>query len=197
MMSPYSQLSSNQSDNDMRNTEDEFDKSVQEYLQLKKSMNQFYNYSNPLYMPVIQAPMNIRSETRFIGLSGGIILGYKGRVCKKCLIWNIAEIPNEETRIFSRSYHTCDPQRLQEAQFVTDIPGTINKRRQELISLLVYVVNSIAKQQGLVDLTAVEVPASIFDAHLNSYEEYVDLNSLQSVTLDWAYRAAKRGQDHD
>lgn len=120
-------------------------------------------------------------------------MGYKGCVCKKCLIWNIAEIPNEETRIFSRSYHICDPQRLREAQSVTDIPGTIHKQRQELISLLVYVVNSIAKQ-GLVDLIAVEVPASIFDTRLNSYEEYVDLNSLQSVTFDLAYRAAKDGK---
>jgi hypothetical protein len=54
-------------------------------------------------------------------------------------------------------------------------------------------VNSIAKQ-GLVDLFAVEVPASIFDTRLNNHEEYIDLDSLQSVTLGWAYRAAKEGK---
>jgi hypothetical protein len=51
-------------------------------------------------------------------------------------------------------------------------------------------VNSIAKQ-GLVDLVAVEVPASIFDVRLNNHEEYIDLDS---VTLGWAYRAAKEGK---
>jgi hypothetical protein len=58
-MISHSQLSSVQSDNDMQNTEDEFDKSVQQYLQLKKLINQIYNYRNPFYMPIIYAPMNI------------------------------------------------------------------------------------------------------------------------------------------
>jgi hypothetical protein len=133
-------------------------------------MSQLNNYSNtPSYMPVIQAPMNIPSETRFIGLLGEIILAYNGHVCKKCLIWHFAEIPNEETRILSRSYHTCSPERLREAQSVTDIPGTIHKQRQELISWLTFLVNSIANQQGLVDLIAVEVPAHIFDVRLNNH----------------------------
>ena len=193
--------SSNQSNNHIWNTiwniMDEFNTKAQKVLQFKTLASQLYNYNGiPSFMPVIQAPMNIPSETRFIGLSGGIILGYKGHVCKKCLIWNIEEIPNEETRIL-RSYHTCDPQRLRDAQSVTDIPGTIHKQRHELISLLAYVVNSITHQQGRVDLIAVEVPASIFHAHLNNYEECIDLDSLQSVTLGWAYSPSKRGQDHN
>ena len=199
-MSPYSQpTSSNQSNNDIWNiiwnAIDEFNRKAQKVLQFKTLMSQLNNYSNtPSYMPVIQAPMNIPSETRFIGLAGGIILGYKGRVCKKCLIWHFSEIPNEETRILSRSYHTCSPQRLREARSIIDIPGTIHKQRQELISWLTFLVNSIANQQGLVDLIAVEVPAHIFDVRLNNHEEYIDLDSLQSVSLDWAYRAAKDGK---
>ncbi|MFZ0510528.1 MAG: hypothetical protein WAM14_02880 [Candidatus Nitrosopolaris sp.] len=62
---------------------------------------------------------------------------------------------------------------------------------QELIFYLTIIVNNITKQQELVDLIAVEIPASVFDNRLDSYEEYVDLDSLQSVTLDWAYGAAK------
>ncbi|MFZ0512244.1 MAG: hypothetical protein WAM14_11610 [Candidatus Nitrosopolaris sp.] len=101
----------------------------------------------------------------------------------------------DDVKSISLKYnHTCNPQRLYEALFVTDIPGTIHKRRQELIFWLTFVVNEIAKQQELVDLTAVEIPASVFDIRLDSYEEYVDLDSLQCVTLDWAYRAAKEGK---
>ncbi|MFZ0511690.1 MAG: hypothetical protein WAM14_08800, partial [Candidatus Nitrosopolaris sp.] len=119
------------------------------------------------------------------------ILGFKGYVCKKCLSFEFKYIFDDVERISLKSNHACNPQRLHEAQFVTDIPGTINKRRQELISCLTFIVNDIAKQQELMDLTVVEIPASVFDSRLNSYEEYVDLDSLQCVTLDWAYRAAK------
>jgi hypothetical protein len=83
----------------------------------------------------------------------------------------------------------CNPQRLSEAQFVTDIPGTICKLRQQLILYLTIIVSDIAKQQEVVDLISVEIPTSVFDNRL--LEEYVDLDSLQSVTLDWAYGAAK------
>ena len=47
---------------------------------------------------------------------------------------------------------------------------------------------------GIVGLTVVELPASIFYAHLNNYEEYIDLGSLWSVTLGWAHRVAKDGK---
>ncbi|MGA9154850.1 MAG: hypothetical protein WBZ36_30055 [Candidatus Nitrosopolaris sp.] len=204
-MMSHSQLSSNQSDNDMWDTEDEFDKSVQKFLQLKKLMNQFYNHSNPFYMPITYAPMNIPEAVASRGMFSrtypppidlsheDTILGWKGYVCKKCFSFEFRSISDDVKRISVKSNHTCYPQTLREALFVTDIPGTINKRRQELIYCLTYMVNSIAKQ-GLVDLTAVEVPANIFDTRLNSYEEYIDLNSLQSVTLDWAYRVAKEGK---
>jgi len=190
--------SSNQSNNDIWNTVwntiDEFNRKAQKVLQFKTLLSQLHNYNGiPSLMPVIPAPMNIPSERRFIGFSGEIILGYKGHACKKCLIWNIREIPNEETRIL-RSYHTCDPQRLLEAQSVTDIPGTIHKQQQELISSLLYVVNTIANQQGEVELIAVEVPAHTFNVRLNNHEENIDLDSLHSVTLGWAYRAAKKGK---
>jgi hypothetical protein len=46
----------------------------------------------------------------------------------------------------------------------------------------------------VVDLTAVEVPASVVDIRSNNYEDYVDLDSVQSDTLDWAYHAAKEGK---
>ena len=117
-------------------------------------MSQLNNYSNtPSCMPVTQAPMNIPSETRFIGLSGEIILGYKVHVCKKCLSWRIEEIRDDKKRILSKSNHTCDPQRLQEVQSVTDTPGTIYKRRQELISYLpLFCVNNVFDQQELLNL---------------------------------------------
>lgn len=136
--------------------------------------------------------------TTSIGLSDGdASLGWKGYVCKKCLSFEFRSVSDDVKRISLKSNHICDPQRVKQAQFVTDIRSTINKQRQELIFYLYYLtytVNPIANQHELVDLTAVEVPASIFDARLNSYEEYIDLNSLQSVTLGWAYRAAKEGK---
>jgi len=54
-------------------------------------------------------------------------------------------------------------------------------------------VNDMTKQQELVNLSAVEVTAMI-DIRLNNCEEYIDLDSLESVTLDWAYRAAKESK---
>jgi hypothetical protein len=197
-MSSYSQPTS--SNNDISkiiwNAIDEFNRKAQKVLQFKTLMSQLNNYSNtPFYMPVIQAPMNIPSETRFIGLSGGIILGYKGHVCEKCLSWRIEEIRDDEKRILSESNHTCDPQRLHEAQSVTDTPGTIYKRRQELISYLaLFCVNNIFDQQELLNLAAVEIPPSVFDNRSDSYEEYVDLDILPSGTPDWAHGAVKEGK---
>jgi hypothetical protein len=63
-----------------------------------------------------------------------------------------------------------------------------------LILWLTLIVNDIAKQQELVDLTAVEVPSSVFDNQSNIYEEYIDLDSLQRVTLDWLIAQQKRAR---
>ena len=133
------------------------------------------------------APMNV-------GFSDGRnILGYNGHVCNKCLSWEIREIHDDERR-WLKSNHRCDPQKLQKAQSVTDIPGILCKRRQELIFYLTLMVNDMTKQPELVDLTAVEVTSGVFDIRLNNYEECIDLDSLESVTLDWVYRAAKEGK---
>jgi hypothetical protein len=86
------------------------------------------------------------------------------------LAWGIEEIPDDEKRILSKSNHTCDPQRLREAQSVTDTAGTIYKRRQELISYLpLFCVNNILDQQELLNLAAVEIPSSVFDNRYDSY----------------------------
>jgi hypothetical protein len=123
------------------------------------------------------------------------ILGFKGYVCEKCLSYEIKFIFDDTKRISLKSNHTCNQQRLYEAQHVKDTPGTIHqRRRQEMIFYLTYFVNDMTKQQELVNLTAVEVTASVFDIQLNNYEEYIDLDSLEFVTLDWAYRAAKEGK---
>ncbi|MGA8080500.1 MAG: hypothetical protein WB988_01455, partial [Candidatus Nitrosopolaris sp.] len=50
------------------------------------------------------------------------------------------------------------------------------------LSLLILIMDFLQ----LLQLNPVEFPASVFDSRLDSYEEYVDLDSLQSVTLDWA-----------
>jgi len=74
---------------------------------------------------------------------------------------------------------------------------TIHKREQELISYLRIIVNNTMQQQELTDLTAEEIPDSVFDhrlASLDSHEDYVDLDSMQSVTTDWAYNAVQRGK---
>jgi hypothetical protein len=60
-------------------------------------------------------------------------------------------------RISIKSGHTCDPQILQQAQFVTDILG---KLRQELIYWLTYMVNSTAVA-SLCFLSYTRKPASI------------------------------------
>ena len=129
-----------------------------------------------------------------VGFSDGRnILGYNGHVCNKSLSWEIGEIHDDVRRLL-KSNHICDPQKLQKAQSVTDIPGISCKRRQELIFYLTLIVNDMTKQHELVDLTAVEVTASVFDIRLNNYEECIDLDSLESVTLAWVYGAAKEGK---
>jgi len=133
----------------------------------------------------VAPPMNVYFS------NWGTVLGYNGYICKKCLSYEIKYIFDDTERISLKPNHTCNQQRLYEAQLVNDIPGTIRKRRQELIFYLTLMVNDMTKQQDLVNLTAVELTASVFDIRLNNYEEYIDLDSLESVTLDWAYRAAK------
>ena len=63
-------------------------------------------------------------------------------------------------------------------RLVTDIPGTVCELRQELILYLTYIVNDITKNQELADLTAVEVPASIFDTRLDRPANIISYNYL-------------------
>jgi len=135
----------------------------------------------------VAPPMNVYFS------NWGTVLGYKGYICKECLSYEIKYIFDDTERTSLKPNHTCNRQRLYEAQLVNDIPGTIRKRRQELIFYLTLMVNDMTKQQELVNLSAVEVTAMI-DIRLNNCEEYIDLDSLESVTLDWAYRAAKEGK---
>jgi hypothetical protein len=65
------------------------------------------------------------------------------------------------------------------------------KKRQELNSLITLLFNNMITQQELVDLTAVEIPASEFDNRSDSYEEYVDLDT--SGTPAWG-AAVKEGK---
>ena len=112
-------------------------------------------------------------------------------MCKKCLSWLIWEIHDDQKRLL-KSNHTCDSQKLQKAESVTDIPGTIHKQRQELIFYLTLAcTNNIYNQHELVDPTAVGIPPSVFDKQSDSYEEYVDLDSLPSAIPDWVHRAVK------
>jgi hypothetical protein len=112
-------------------------------------------------------------------------LGFKGHICEKCLSFEIVSIVDDEKMTSLKSKHMCGAQS-------PDIWRTIiHTRKQESIFCLTSIVNCMAKQHELVDLTAVEIPASVFDSRLDSYEEYVDLDSLSSSTPNWAYRAAK------
>ena len=151
-----------------------------------KEINQLRSYIAPGLNAV--PPMNLDFS------DGRTTLGYKGYMCEKCLSWQIQQIFDDEKITSLKSRHACDRQRLYDAQFVTDIPRTIHRRREELIFYLTIIVNDIAKQQELVDLRAVEIPSSVFDNRSDSYEEYVDLDSLSSRTPDWAYRAVKEGK---
>jgi hypothetical protein len=130
----------------------------------------------------------------FISQTAVLFWGSRGISARKYLSYEIKYIFDDTERGSLKPNHTCNQQRLYEAQLVNDIPGTIRKRRQELIFYLTLIVNDMTKQQELVNLIAVEVTASVVDIRLNNYEEYIDLDSLESVTLDWAYRAAKEGK---
>jgi hypothetical protein len=92
--------------------------------------------------------------------------GYKGYVCEKSLSWQFQQIFDDEKITPVKSRHACD--RHYDAPFFTDIPGTIHKRRKELIFYLTIIVNDIAKRQEPVDLTAVEIPSSVFDNRSDS-----------------------------
>jgi hypothetical protein len=174
-------------------------------LDLQRNIFEFSRIVSPYLAPSLYgAPINVglRSSLPHFIVSGAPfsdgrnILGYKGHVCKKCLSWRIEEIRDDEKRILSKSNHTCDPQKLHEAQSVTDATGTIYKRRrQELISYLpIFCVINIYNQQELLNLAAVEIPPSVFDNWSDSYEEYVDLDTSPSGTPDWAYGAVKKGK---
>jgi hypothetical protein len=188
-----------------------FSSSRDDQLDLQRNIIEFSRIVSPYLAPSLYgAPMNVglRSSVPHFLAPGGYgapmnvgfsdgrnILGYKGHVCKKCLSWWIEEIRDDEKRILSKSNHTCDPQKLHEAQSVTDTTETIYKRRQELISYLpIFCVINIYNQQELLNLAAVEIPPSVFDNRSDSYEEYVDLDTLPSGTPDWAYGAVKEGK---
>jgi hypothetical protein len=158
-----------------------------EFLRSRKELIELLSYFSPGGLSLAQ-PMNV-------GFSDGRnILGYKGHVCKKCLSFEFRPIFDDVKGISLKSNHVCNPQKLSEALHVTEASATINKRRQELISCLTVMLNGVAKQAEVIDLTAVEVPASVFDIRSNNYEDYVDLDSVQSDTLGWAYHAAKGGK---
>jgi hypothetical protein len=113
-------------------------------------------------------------------LDGRTVLGFKGYVCDKCFHFWCNLIFDDERRIVLKSNHTCDPQKLNEVHLYTDISGTMHRKRQELISfisLITVVFNNMITQQEL-DLTAVEIPSSVFDNRSDSYEEYVDLDTF-------------------
>jgi hypothetical protein len=117
-----------------------------------------------------------------LGSDWGNILGYKGHVCKKCFSFEYKPIFDDVKSTSLKSNHACNPQKLYEALFVTDTSATMSKR----VLCLTYIVNVlIAKNQEQADLTAVEVPARVFDNRLDSYEEYVDVHSLPSGTPKW------------
>ena len=185
--------------------------SKDDQLDLQRNIIEFSRIVSPyLASGLYGAPMNVSLHSSLpFSLAPGLygapmnlgfsdarnILGYKGHVCNKCLSWCIEEIRDDEKRILSKSNHTCDPQRLHEAQSVTDTLRTIYKQRQELISYLpFFCVNNIFDQQELLNLAAVEIPPSVFDNRSDSYEEYVDLDILPSGTPDWAHGAVKEGK---
>jgi hypothetical protein len=114
----------------------------------------------------------------------GTVLRFKGHLCEKCLSFEIMPIFDDVKMTSLTLNHMCKTQS-------PDIRGIIlSNHKQELIFCLTSNVNYMAKQQELVDLTAVEIPASVFDSRLDIYEEYVDLDSLPSRTPNWAYGAA-------
>jgi hypothetical protein len=128
---------------------------------------------NPLGFMNAMPAMNLRFA------SYGTTLGFKGHICEKCLSFEIVPILDDEKMTSLKSNHMCSTQSV-------DTTGTIMyKRKHELIFCLIFIVNYMAKQQELVDLTAVEIPASVFDSRLDSYEEYVDLDSLPSRTISY------------
>jgi hypothetical protein len=159
-------------------------------LDLQRNIIEFFRIVSPYLSPGPYGvlPMNVGF------LDGRTTLGFKGYVCDKCFYFWCNQIFDDEKRIFLKSYHTCDPQKLHEADRYTDISGTMHKKRQELISFITVVFNNMITQQELVDLTAVEIPSSEFDNRSDSYEEYVDLDTLPSGTPDWAYGAIKDGK---
>ena len=127
--------------------------SKDDQLDLQRNIIEFSRIVSPSSLP-FSLPPGLYGAPMNLGFSDARnILGYKGHVCNKCLSWRIEEIRDDEKRILSKSNHTCDPQRLHEAQSVTDTLGTIYKQRRELISHLpFFCVNNIFDQQELLNL---------------------------------------------
>jgi hypothetical protein len=149
--------------------------SLRNFKEFTELVSQIAQYSSINAIPV----MNLRFANH------GTTLGVKGHICEKCFSFEIAPILNDEKMTSLKSKHMCGTQSQ-------DIAGTIfYKRKQELIFQLTSIVNYMAKQHELVDLAAVEIPASVFDSRLDSYEDHVDLDYFRSSTPNWAHHAIK------
>ena len=130
-----------------------------------RNIIEFLRIVSPYLTPGLYGalPMNVGS------LDGRTTLGFKGYVCNKCFHYWCKQIFDDEEGISLKSNHTCDPQKLYEAHRYTDITETMHKKRQELISLIMfsyYVFNNLTTQQELLDLAAVEIPSSVFNNFL-------------------------------
>ena len=143
--------------------------SLRNFAEIRKLVSQT-SIRNPLGFINPIPTLNLRFG------SYGTPLGFKGQICEKCLCFEIMPILDDVKITSLKFNHMCSTQ----SQDVTET--ILHSRKQELIFCLTSIVNNLTKQRDLVDLTAVEIPASVFDSRLDSYEEYVDLYSFPSGT---------------
>jgi hypothetical protein len=131
----YSQLSSNQSNNDRHNPIDEAISNATKLVQLETLVNKLSIQSAPFDLPVIPARMNIPKP-----------VGFRAEFCDTCLLSTIDPIFSFN-RLDSavKTVHSCNSQALNMIQNRTDI-ADFSTRSRELITI--YLADIVSSRVG-------------------------------------------------
>lgn len=198
MMSPYSRLPSNQSDNSRGNLLDEFIRFGQKILQVKMIGNQLFNYSIPFNLPIVYAPMNIPK-----------VVGFRADLCDTCSFQTIDPVFSFD-RLDSavKTRHNCNSQTQSMLQSRRDISDSRTKSHESIISILTQLITDSVGSQPIF-LTAEELLAPhvcmTFSQHIirkmpilflsmlfSKQRTFIDLGGVSND--HWAHRAIS-GQD--
>jgi len=129
---PYLQPSLNQSDNGRGDLLDEFIRFTQKILQVKTIGNQLFNYSIPLYQPLIHAPMSIPK-----------VVGFRGVSCDTCMSSTADPILSfDRLDLAVKTDHTCSSQAISKLQNRINTSDFRKTSHEWIINYLLLIISS-------------------------------------------------------